>query len=706
MITEERHIAIEQYKDRMSDIIRLIIPISKEELDPILDYSINKRYKEYHVSIENSYTKRKTDMTLLMLTDYIISREPIVTAYGTMFKKHGTVPNPMAVVIQQFLDKRSEDKKKMFKYPKGSEMFEKYNLAQQLDKIDCNGIYGVLGMYTSALFNINVATSVTTQGRAMISTATMFLESFLANNVKFGSLDQVLEFIVNVTKEDRKYRDEDILDHPVSIEDCFGKIILSCGYRWVPNEKEMDIIWRVINNLGQYDLNRVYYKNNLYEFMDNRYMKNIIISIMKTLDTPFFNSLEPPANIIPMLDELTNLLREFVVYNYMYIDRIDRCDNMIKSVIAVSDTDSVIVSMDAWYRYIIDMIDKDCGFENLKILRCNPIDAVKFFDTDEFGDYLDLSQLSPIYFDEPEESYDFKNDKIIEIKHAIDPLKFYTEDYMRFTIINILSYSVGILMNQYIEKLVVNNHAMEPGKKCKMYLKTEFNFARLMLTNAKKNYASIVTIQEGHVIPKSQQLDIKGIASMAKSSMSESTRNSLKRILLEDALDTPVPNQFQVIKDLSIFERKIIENIQSGSREYYKPVVIKGQSNYKDPMRIQGVKAATVWNSLKSDDYPAINLDERNSIDIAKIKLNQSTIDSLKQWPTVYENAQNLLQEPLYKGNINAIAIPLDVTTPDWLLEIIDYSTIVNDNIGGFPYESLGIVKLSDATNFSNILQL
>ena len=71
-------------------------------------------------------------MTLLDLTDYINTREPIVTAYGTMFRKHGEVPNPMGKVIQGFLDLRDVHKKKMFTFPKGSEDFEKYNLLQTL----------------------------------------------------------------------------------------------------------------------------------------------------------------------------------------------------------------------------------------------------------------------------------------------------------------------------------------------------------------------------------------------------------------------------------------------------------------------------------------------------------------------------------------------------------------------------------------------
>jgi hypothetical protein len=112
--------------------MQLYYPLSKEELEPIVDYSINKRYREYPAEIENNYMKTTVSTTLLQLADYINSKQPIVTSFGTMFSKHGTVPNPLAIVIQQFLDERSKYKKEMFKYPKGSENFEKYNLLQSL----------------------------------------------------------------------------------------------------------------------------------------------------------------------------------------------------------------------------------------------------------------------------------------------------------------------------------------------------------------------------------------------------------------------------------------------------------------------------------------------------------------------------------------------------------------------------------------------
>lgn len=132
---------IRKYKDTMKRCIMMYFPeMDSRELEPILDYSIQKRYNKFDAQVANSYTNKTANMTLLAISDYITSREPIVTAFGTMFRKHADVPNPMAVVIQSFLDNRSKHKKEMFRYPKGTEMFEKYNLLQNLDKIDTNGL--------------------------------------------------------------------------------------------------------------------------------------------------------------------------------------------------------------------------------------------------------------------------------------------------------------------------------------------------------------------------------------------------------------------------------------------------------------------------------------------------------------------------------------------------------------------------------------
>jgi len=128
------HKLLLQYSDTMTRIIGSMYPLmDSRDIKAAVDYSISKRFKNFPLSIQNNYTGKTTNTNLLKMIDYIADRQPIITSYGTMFMRHSEVPNPMGDVIQSFLDLRKKHKKEMFKYPKGSEMFEHYNLLQALD---------------------------------------------------------------------------------------------------------------------------------------------------------------------------------------------------------------------------------------------------------------------------------------------------------------------------------------------------------------------------------------------------------------------------------------------------------------------------------------------------------------------------------------------------------------------------------------------
>ena len=352
-----------------------------------------------------------------------------------------------------------------------------------------------MGQHSCLFYNVYVASSVTSQGRAFISAAMLCFEMILNNNAKFGSLNEAIEFINHTVSEsrDRQYLDELILDSSITLEDCFTKLILSCGYRWIPNREEMNIIWKTLQNLSQENLNRIYYKNNLYAFLDNSKVFNIVKSILEKLEAPFYNSLEPPVEVLSELKLLSNLIREYVYYRYLVIDSIDRCDNMIKSVIAVSDTDSAIVSLDGWYRYVAQKVD---GF-SFRIANY----------TDKFSNKKPV--LEPKVY-----RYNFTEEEDTEREHFNNPGMATPNDNVRYSIIAIMAYVLADLLNDYMEKACENHHSLTledvvytaptndqiitansygivfkqdrfsgaiiPNKhykynrKCKMYLKTEF----------------------------------------------------------------------------------------------------------------------------------------------------------------------------------------------------------------------------------------
>ena len=463
--------SLTRYKDTLKRCMYMYYPrINPIDLDNALNYSIQKRFKDSNkVRITNSYKRYRNSedeyvtpeqkTTLKYVADYIVSREPIITPHGVMFKHHTEVPNPLDDVIQSFLKLRSKYKAKMFEYPKGSEDFEKYNLSQALEKINANGCYGVLGMGTSLLYNVNVASSVTATGRAMVSTMTLHFESFLNNNVKFGSLNEVVQFIDNIRNECtiRKFDDRVVLEHWVSPEECFAKLILSTGYRWIPSEKEMDIIWRIVNNLSSIDRNRVYYKNNLFEFAKNPYVLNLVKKILHNMDQPMLTPDKVEPGVAEDLILLTDLMKEYVFYNYLFIDRIDRCDNMIKSVTMVSDTDSTIISLDGWYRFILENIKG----ESFKIANDVPHPAL-----DEEPKELKEKVLD----------YDFDTDEIVEVERISNPTTIPANDSVKYSIVNLMIYILDKTVNTYMIKACenMNTQMSQYRTNCSIIAKSEF----------------------------------------------------------------------------------------------------------------------------------------------------------------------------------------------------------------------------------------
>jgi hypothetical protein len=157
--------------------------------------------------------------------------------------------------------------------------------------------------------------------------------------------------------------------------------------------------------------------------------------------------------------------------------------------------------------------------------------------------------------------------------------------------------------------------------------------------------------------------------------------------------------------------------LRSGNKDYYKPQVIKSISSYEEPTRIQGIKAAVAWNEL-CGDISMLDLRERNSIDVVKVKINYDTAQKVRESnPEVYNKIIRVVGDEkgnvssdyakFFKGNITVIAIPNDVEVPDWVKDFIDYTSIINDNLKNFPLKSIGIMRGGkDTVNYTNIVKI
>lgn len=691
---------INRYKRVATEMLHYSFPsLDPFELNEAVNYSVQRRFSDSPAFIDNNYKKKKVNTTLSQIADYVLQQEPIITASGCMFRKHADVPNPLYSLIENFIQTRSKYKKEMFKYPKGTENFKKYNLLQLLAKVDNNALYGCIGQYSSMFYNIHVAASTTTQGRSCISSSIMLFESFLANNVKFGSLNEVITFIDNVINEKRTYNDAVILDGQITLEEAYFKIMSTCGFQWAPTEKEMQIVWDIMSRLTYQDLNRLYYKNNLYSFCDNKVITKAIIYILQKLEKPFLNPNEPPEEVKVELHELLDMMKEYVYYSHQIIDKMERVDMMIRDTVLITDTDSCIVSLDAWYRYVLQKV-YNVPME-IKRHLYNPVEYIK---ADEFGE---KKLIKPVEDVEQEYEYDFYSDEVVDVKRLIKPCYMIPQDGLRHSIINIIAYCVGQLIVDYMEKFSMNYNSYTPGRKCLLVMKNEFLFKRVLLTAGKKNYAAIQELQEGNIVPKDASLAISGLP-IDKVGLQIKTRETLQSILYEDVLNCTDIDQLKLLKAIVKVEKDIYQSLIDGKKEYYKPVNIKSMATYDDPMRIQGIKASVVYNALREDHTEAIDFEKRNSIDIIKVDINHNSVERIKDiYPETYNKIIELMKKDKFSTGIDAIALPMNVEVPKWVLEFVNYTSIINDNVKNFPLESVGLYRMDKSNiNYTNILKI
>ena len=694
---------INEYVETMVNGLRHSFPnLHERELRDAIAWSINKRLYNGNASLNNNYTHKKLNGTVLDILKYIEKLEPIVTSSGVLFKKHKEAVNPMSKMIMGFLDKRASYKKEMFKYPKGSEQFARYNLAQLLEKLNANATYGVLGAPTALIYNIYVAEAVTRQGRSYISCSIMLFESLLSNNVKFNNLNELITFIHNVENEknNRTYLDEVFLDRNITIEECFFKLLNTADMMiWVPTEKEMGLVWEYLCGLSQEDINRLYYKNNLYTFCDLPVITELIIKILTKLKEPFMNPNKPPKNIKEELDVLVGLIKEYVYYGYFYIDKLDRIEYMQRDIVAVSDTDSTIISFDAWYRYVLQKVYSiDMPIKHEKF------DMIELIKSDEFGD-KDKRVMCEII--EPEYDYNFYTDEVIEIKKLIEPCKIIPQESLKYSIINIIAYICSDLIVDYLAEYTKLTGSYVEGVKCRMIMKNEFYFLRALLTPNRRNYADIQVLQEGNIIPEGERMAIMGLP-INKTTLSDSVKKKMQEILYEEILTADKVDQIRVMKQLAIVEKQIYDNIMAKKTDFYKPDNIGARSSYASPFSVNGIIAASIYNEMRDENMPMINLDERNKIIKIKIDVNKKNVDKIKDlYPVEYAKLLALFDHPELGGKINTIGLPVDVPVPDWVLAFVDIQSIVSDSLKNFPLESIGLKRLdNDSVNYSNIIQL
>lgn len=642
----KEHAFLKDWRKQQTDILLNIFPsLSKDDIHDFLQDIVDERLVDKDAKLHNNQQSKSLKISLLQTVDWFERVKPIAGGFGVFFKNHHQALNPNGVMLDKFMKLRKSIKGNLKKYKEGTYEYMLTDLRQNNEKVNANSFYGAGGAPTSNFYNVYTATSVTATGQSLISTTEQAFESFLSNSVHFIDMDDCMHYLENIRREEKKM-DGRFLPN-VSVEKLMERL-KEMFHQFKPEYETILLMY--LMNQSQDLINRMYFKNNIYEFSYLRKIRMKLHYIAKNVEE-FKDPNEVPKNVESDMDDLWDYYKEFVFYNYPAFNRIQRLKTEKRKVVVVVDTDSNMLNLNPWvmfmHKYIISTDNK-------------------------------------------------------LLSRDADQMRYISVNIMCF----LLSKMVADVLWKYTKKANIPKE-----ERYRINMKNEYMFTRLILTNKKKRYISSIRLREGkEILPEKQ--DVKGHDFM-KSSAREETKQYFLGIVKNRLLNNGEIVISEILRDLEKFEGMILESLRKGEKSFIIPKSVKELGAYKEPYREQGVRAILAWNYLypnRSIELPEkidiVKTTLTNEEELEKLK----KIDPDK-YEIIKKHIFNNPEKKISSKGMSVIALPKNIDAiPEWLMPFIDYETIITDNLSKFNsvLEALGIetMKVGKKVYFTNILKI
>lgn len=666
---------LDKYRDDVIYAIKKIDPtITDDEILEATNELLQENLMNPEVILDNNYVGETKTATLLSTFDWIETRKPIIAGNGTFYKNQDEPGgyNPIATMLNGFLDQRTAYKKEMFAIPDPtSRAYQMLDLSQGNEKILANSYYGGSGAKSSAFYSKWSAPATTLSAQSIISTTENTFEAFLMDNYQFVDINELFHWCHLILDADTKVDKNIVL---VTEEELFKRLRKNI---LIPKDEEDGILRDFIHNLTVEERTILYYKNNLITFIDkHEWIKEIFRSIFSDIenldsvdkDDPdwlskipkkykekfaskkakdwnkfvsksyFMDPNDVPDSIKEELQYLTDIIVQYCFVPYLPFDRIYRLRNFKRKTVTVIDTDSNILALDPIVEYLRDnVIQKDYG----------------------------RSELNNI-----------------------------------FIMVNTITYMITTVAHDILILYGTNSNVPEQYRSG-LAMKNEFFFTKLIIGKAKKRYLSKVVLREGNYM-NPPKYDIKGF-DFVKATTSDKAEKIFKDIIKKHILGPEKPDLKATIRELTKFQNDIRSSIRNRELTYLTLGNAKDLEAYKDPGSEQTVRGVLTWNML----YPDNKIEFPSKVSLLKLNLfkEEDMEPLLRSYPEVYDILyENIFHDTtgifvvpkksptksdpnrvlLKQRGVQVLAIPSNAEIPKWCDPFIDYTNMINSIISPF----------------------
>ena len=671
------HHVITEWKTEMTKLLKMKYgnKFTKSEINDKLDKIIKKDLKNQNVTVFNNYTNTAVRTNVLDLTDSIEANHLIITGGGCLFLPHGTKPNILIDFILEIMKRRKDAKKMRKNFEKGSDGWLKWDIAQLLNKLVINSLYGCMGYPGFLLYNVFTAEAITSEGRFIITTAINCIEAFLGNAFYFVDESELTHYIYTIHAEYKKYGELDVSKFGINdyLPLVYDRLIEKSKFTMTDKMKEN--LLDMLTGKPQGELALLYYKNNLLEFSKLDFVKAKFKYIIENNGLLSFCEMDLLKNdeMRQVTKSIWDLYEVFVLYNYPINDKIRKAMYLPKTRALYTDTDSVFVSV------------------------CHLVDYIK-------------------------------ND----VLHGNNPMA--SDNDLTFTSVNLMLIFINIAVDRYLKTLCYSTN-IEPEYAEKLGMKNEFYLKRILFVEKKKRYISLSILQEGQLLGKGRgKPEIKGFE-FIKSNVKPYLRDFYTQLATDEILEADEISPSRIFKKMAQLKSDIEYGMSHGDSKFYKQAKVKTPDNYKNPFSTQGVTAVMLWNAIcptMAIELPAdVNIVPIKSLRLPKppertkptevVQLdpfkNKNIEELADKYPDVYQRLYNEIytnvNPQIRYMNLSSIALPKNsnITIPQYVFDLINYDDIVTNSIQLFlpVMESLGIRSVpttSNTNHMTNIIQL
>jgi hypothetical protein len=525
-------------------------------------------------------------------------------------------------------------------------------LGEKNEKIKINAFYGAMGETRSFQYNPSAVSSVTAQGRSIISTTMWFYEAFLGNNIVFNIPDDLFHYISLILEEPIHQDLYTFIDYEPEIEE-----IVSYYMYHYESTKDARIVAAIIRlmikNATKEQRIKLYFKNNLYALLEkNPKIMDIVIKDIVSVDASYYNAYVIPDKIKNPMETLLAITHEFIfVKDYITYDKYRKYITHTRKAILYSDTDSVFVYAGEWLFKIIQYIN-GVALQDIKITKI--------------------------------------------------PKEF------ALSTINIIIYLGSVGIAEVYDALLTNVNVAPEYRKY-INIKNEFLMDMYITLPMKKNYVYRAIVNEGKILNKPTFETVGGNLN-PKAKNTEIT-NMIRNIVKEVSVDCDKIQPALLIRRIYELREKIITSLEKGESKYLLPTNIKSPDAYNDPYSLYTVRAVEAYRLISGDDdivLPNIF----NIIDIHHIT-GPKDIECIKDtFPTEYNNIlTKIFKHPHLKTGLTYIAIPPRLEEiPEWIMVFIDINSIwrkyLNPLIAFCPAIGIKIDTIKSQNYYSTILDI